>query len=280
MSNYRNRVMLAGVTISKYEGRKQDKKVTAEVNEAKKAVRGAARVNKDLFTKEALSAIKTSAADAYNMHYKLTLPWGDDGYRVLPIDLYLDYIGEMSVIKGRFEEAVKEFIINYAEHVEEARRTLGAMWDFYEYPKREEVAQKFRFEIKLLPMPDAADFRVDIAEAEVAVIQADITRRINTSITEALKAPVRQLYDLITHMAAKLGDPNAQFQYTMIENIRELVALFPKFNFADDPALTQIADEAKLLITHSADALRNNPTVRSTVAQQASTLANKVSGWL
>lgn len=277
---FRNRVMLAGLTISKYEGRKLDKKVTDEVNTAKNAQRNASRVNKDLFTKEAIAAYKNAAQEAYMMHYKLTLPWGDDGYRVLPTDMYFDYITAMTTIKTKFEEAVKAFLIDYNEHVQEASKMLGSMWNEHEYPKRDEVATKFRFELKMMPMPDANDFRVDISEAEQSAIQADITRRVNESIIDALKEPVRRLYDLMKHMAEKLSDPNAQFQYTMVENIRELLTLFPKFNFTNDPTLTAIANEASVLVTHSADTLRNNESVRSATAVQARALVNKVEGWL
>jgi hypothetical protein len=280
MSNYRTRVMLAGLTISKYDGRKLDKKVSREVNTAKNAVQGAARVNKDLFTKDALSAYKAAASEAYEVHYKLTLPWGDDGYRVLPVDMYFEYLQAMAAVKVKFENAVKEFIMDYDAHVEEARKTLGDMWNQYEYLKREEVAQKFYFDIKLMPMPDAADFRVDIADAEVAVIQADIQRRLNESVVDALKDPLRKLYKLMSHMVEKLNDPESQFQYTMVENIRELVGMIPKLNFTNDPTLTQIANDAKLLTLHSADTLRNDFAVRNAVASHAQTLINKVEGWI
>lgn len=278
--NVKERVMLAAINISKYEGRKRDKDATDEIIIQKNARKGSARVNKDLFTKEALSPINTAAADARAMHYKLTLPWSDDGYRILSVDLYQEYLAEMMLIKRRFEEAVIEFIKNYDMHVEESKRNLGNMWNPYEYPTRAEVAAKFRFDLKLMPLPDATDFRVDIAKEEIILIQQDIKRRVDESLAAALKDAVSRLYSAMKHMADKLADQEAQFHYTLVENVREMIDLLPKFNFINDPTLTQLANEAKVLVAHNADTLRNNVTVRSETAVKARSLVNKIEGWM
>lgn len=76
-----SRAMLANVSI--WEARKQDKKLTAEVNHAHNAKDDTARVHKSLISRAALSAIDGIAREARRMHYARTLPWADSGTRIL-----------------------------------------------------------------------------------------------------------------------------------------------------------------------------------------------------
>lgn len=280
MSDYRNRLMLTAVTIRKYEARKQDKAVTAEVNESKHARSGAARVNKDLFTKEAMAKVNEAASAARLVHYKYTMPWSDEGYRILTTELYQDFLTNIAVCRQNFLVAAAEFIRNYESHKEEARIHLGNMWDANDYLPAADLINKFSFDVKLMPLPQATDFRVDIADEEIKMIQADIEQRVTASLADGLKAPIEKLFKAVTAMSEKLSDPEAQFQYTLIENVRDIAALLPRFNFLNDPHINQLASDASQLTAYSADQLRTNPSARQHVVTHANALINKAQSWL
>ena len=279
-SKYRHRLMLTAVTIKKYEGRKQDKEVTMEVNASKHARTGAARVNKDLFTKEAMAKINEAASAARATHYKYTMPWSDEGYRVLTTDLYVDFLAAISNNRQQFIQAAAGFINNYDAYKEEARVHLGAMWNENDYIDKSELMAKFAFDVKILPLPTGQDFRVDIPGDEIKLIQADIEQRVATSLADALRAPLERLHKAVSAMYEKLSDPEAQFQYTLIENVRDIASLLPRFNFLNDPNIAAMAHEAQQLTAFSADQLRTNPQARQQTVSNAGSLANKVSSWL
>lgn len=280
MFEYKTKTMLAAVSISKYEGRKRDKKATEELSVAKHVKNNAARVNKDLFANSAMSSINTAAMNARLIHYKYTLPWSDDGYRILPVELYNEYLRNIIKYKHAFEDAVKDFIVNYEQYINEAKQVLGNLWNELDYPPRNEVARKFSFEVKFMPMPDAKDFRVDIAEQELVLIQEDIKRRTDKAVVEALRDPLLRLHEAIKHLAEKLSDPEGRFHYTTLDNLKELIELLPKFNFVRDPTIDALADELKNLVVYSADTLREDKAVRSEVAQQAHDFINKLEQWM
>lgn len=280
MSEMRTKLMLTAVTIRKYEARKQDKAVTAEVNESKHARSGAARVNKDLFTKEAMAKVNEAASAARLVHYKYTMPWSDEGYRILTTDLYSEFLANISICRQNFLTAAVEFIKNYEGHKADAQIHLGNMWNEDDYLPAADLVNKFSFDVKLMPLPQASDFRVDIADDEIKMIQADIEQRVTASLADGLKAPIEKLFKAVSAMSEKLSDPEAQFQYTLIENVRDIAALLPRFNFVNDPHINQLAADAQQLTRFSADQLRTNPAARQQVVTHANSLINKAQSWL
>ncbi len=83
--------MLCGLRISGWSARKLDRKVTDETNHAHGAASDAGRYNKALLAKDALAAVVTAANAARTFHYARTLPWLDDGARILPAAAYADF---------------------------------------------------------------------------------------------------------------------------------------------------------------------------------------------
>ena len=82
-------------------------------------------------------------------------------------------------------------------------------------------------------------------------------------------------------MAEKLADPKAIFRDTMIENTRELCALLPRLNFADDPNLEAMRQEVEQsLAGNHPDALRNDPDLRRDKAAEAKAIMDKMRAFM
>jgi hypothetical protein len=63
----------------------------------------------------------------------------------------------------------------------------------------------------------------------------------------------------------------------MVENAKELCALLPRLNFADDPDLEAMRQEVETkLISHHPDALRNDPILRSNTAVAANDISRRM----
>ena len=78
------RAMLCSLSISMWSARKHDPEVSEEIATRHGAQADAGRYHKVLLPKEALAEILKIVNEARQEHYFMTLPWGDDGYRVLP----------------------------------------------------------------------------------------------------------------------------------------------------------------------------------------------------
>jgi len=94
--------MMVDLHISVYTGRKQDKSTQAEVvaNKGAKSKR-AASVYKSLFAEcKELDELTKFQARVRAEHYRLTLPWNDQGARLLPTRALLDYQKRMEQFRN------------------------------------------------------------------------------------------------------------------------------------------------------------------------------------
>jgi hypothetical protein len=84
--------MVLNLQIGIWQGHRLDKEASRKVTEEANANADAARVNKHLVPKDALKAI-TAASTAVRAHfYSKTLPWKDNGDRLLTRLLFCDFI--------------------------------------------------------------------------------------------------------------------------------------------------------------------------------------------
>ena len=234
------RAMLAGLTIAQWSGRKLDRQVTDETNRAHGAAADAGRFNKSLVSRDALAEIVSIANGARKEHYARTLPWHDDGNRILSASGYQAYTAAMRALRIKFDDAVYMFLRDYPSFVVNARARLNGMFHESDYPDASEIATRFRFRTDLWPMPDAADFRVDVGDDAAAAIRADITARTEAAVDAAMRDVFTRVSDAVGRMAEKLsatrethkGDAAAIFRDSLVENVRELVNLLPSLNIS------------------------------------------------
>jgi hypothetical protein len=70
------------------------------------------------------------------------------------------------------------------------------------------------------------------------------------------------------------------FHDTLVDNVRDLVALLPGLNIMNDQRLADIATRMQGLCRDDADTLRDNPTARASVAAEADAILREVSDYM
>jgi hypothetical protein len=273
-----SRAVLAKLNLSVWTARKFDKRVTADVVADHGAAADAGRWNKALVARDALSGITTAASRARDTHYTLTLPWSDDGARILPVTAHAKYVAAMRGNRTVFEEAVESFVVNYPAYVEAARARLNGMFNAADYPAPAEISGRFNWSNGLDPIPCGADFRVDVEDA----IRADVDRRVRDATGAAMADAMRRVADVVGTMAAKLADYRPAvdghgaagvFRDSLIENVRDLAGILPDFNLTDSPAFRRVAETVAVLSRPEPDAYRTDDTLRAEAAATAAALA-------
>jgi hypothetical protein len=260
------------------------------VNESHGAANDAGRYNKLLVNKEALAPIQSAISAARTFHYSRTLPWQDDGARLLPAAAYLDYTARLRAIRADFETAVDEFIKGYSEHVEAARKRLGNLFKPEDYPGADEIRHRFGFDTIINPVPSGDDFRVALGEAQAELIRVEIEERAKEQLQEAIRDVYRRVSEVCERMVEKLrnyvpGNDNSKaqgvFRDSLVENVRDLAQVLPMLNITADPKLSEIAERMRRELTrHNADTLRENEDLRSEVATAAASILADVSDFL
>ena len=290
MTALSERAMLARLNIRQWSARKLDRKVTDEVNTAHNASPDAGRYNKRLVSKDALATIQKVANEARKMHYARTLPWQDEGARILSTAGYLDYTGKVRDLRAEFESAVDAFVSGYPDFVTDARSKLNGLFQETDYPPADDIRSRFAFSVAIDPMPVSDDFRCQLDAAQAEEIRADIEARTRDAITAATRDVWTRISLVVGHMAEKLKEykpavgPGARaegvFRDSLVENVRDLVAVLPSLNITGDPALAAIADRMQSLCRDDAAELRDNASARASVAAEADAILADVGQFL
>lgn len=286
-----SRAMLARLTICQWSARKLDRSVTDKVNRDHGAAHDAGRFNKLLISADALAEIQRIAGAARAMHHHFTLPWQDDGSRILPAAAYQDYAARMREFRRDFEAATAKFLSEYPAFVADARARLNGMFNPADYPDAADIRSRFSFSTPIDPIPDAGDFRVSIGDAQADAIRAEITDRLQDATRASVRAVYERIGEAVGRMAERLnaykpadgrgGKAEGIFRDSLVENVRELAAILPALNITGDPDLSALADRInRALIQHDAETLRETDSIRRNVAAEAAAIADHVSAFL
>jgi len=271
--------MLATLNISVWSARKLDRTATAKTTNDAGAVADAARVNKHLMAGQdtLLRAVATVASAARGDHYALTLPWSDNGPRILSVELWKDLTRKLQDHALAFQAAVDAFIEDYAQARERARFQLGALFSETDYPAPAVVAQKFSFNFEFDPLPTAGDFRAELTDADADMIRKEIEARAAGRVATAMRDVWSRLYENVARITATLPAYEAgnvkRFNDTIITNLRDMLAILPGLNITGDAALAAIADRAQTeLAGLQPQTLRDDPTARSRATASATAI--------
>ena len=107
-----NSAVLVELSISSWSGRKLDRKVSAETNQAKGARADAVRANKNLFAgSDKLEKINNYVSSARQEYYAMTLPWSTSGTRLLPFVQIFDFKTWVATKEKEFQDIVDDFLL-------------------------------------------------------------------------------------------------------------------------------------------------------------------------
>ena len=275
---FQDKAMLVDLSISQWGNRKLDKQVGREVDTQHQA-QDAGRYNKILLDKLYLADITKVVSQLKDSHMTATLPWGNNGQRLLPSALFMEYSGKIRSLKSDFETAVNDFVRKYPAAVVAAEKRLGSLYDAGDYPDSGDIVNKFDIELNFAPVPTANDFRVDIGKEEARMVRARITEYAETQQRAAMKECWSRLRTTVEKIHERLSNEDAVFRDSLIENARSLVDLLPKLNISEDAELeTMRRDVEKHLCAYAPQRLRDDKELRAQTAQAAQDLLGKMFG--
>jgi hypothetical protein len=269
--------VLVVFTSSSWQARKTDKQVNLEIVARHNTDERATSVRKSLLPMDAASyeAIGTAYTAAYETHRKNTLPWLDNGARILPSANYEAYANAMRAHKDAFEEAVRVFLTEYPTLRQNARQYLNGMYRESDYPDLATMVGRFSFETKVYPMPDAADFRVNLSADTIASIKANVEQSSQDALRNAMQDVNTRILDALSAMQSRLAEPKGIFRDTLFTNLAELVEIAPRLNITNDPALTARCEEIKAQVLQCApETARKNPAERQRVLAEVNRIAD------
>jgi hypothetical protein len=273
--------MLVELNISTWTARKLDKKVSAEVDLAKGTKTSAVNVNKNLLAGTGfLDTITKYAANARAWHLSQTLPWSDNGLRLLPITNFVAYKEQLNTLESNFNALVEKFLVAYPNLISASAFQLGDLFNRDEYPDVDKIAKKFKFGCNFLPVPMAGDFRIDINEEAKQELVNSCQQAYEERLNNAMRDAWSRLHEHLLRMSERLENDekgnNKVFRDSLVENAVELVNLLKHFNLTQDPSMEQARAELYDAIkNHDAESLRKNFVAREAVKAKVDDILSK-----
>lgn len=263
------KAMLVELTIRQWTARKHDKTVSQEVDKGHGAS-NAGRYNKILIDKESLDPISKAGNALRTYHYSVTLPWGNNGQRLLPSSLFMDYRQEITTLRREFDRQVEIFLNKYPALVNEARTRLNTLYDPNDYPSLSSLRNAFGVDMEIFPVPTAGDFRVDVANEEKQALQKQVEEATAQRQTAATKECFTRIRDTLQRMKNQCVPGKTRITDSLVESVREITTVMDALNVAEDPELTRITQLMRDELLVDAETLRKSPTTRKVVGDRAS----------
>jgi hypothetical protein len=271
MPTIQENALIVVFSASMFNPRKTDKKVTDEVIANHNAKNDAGKFVKAIISEAAVKPIQAVIGEARTFHYANTLPWLQDGGRIIPLAHYQTYKVKMEAFKARFSTAVDEFCANYANAIEDARERLKDMFNPSDYPS--DVATKFSFTTTCFPIPSGNDFRFGLSSGLSDEDRDQLTAGVNSAVQAVEQLGIREVADRVKtclrSIVDRLGTPGAIFRDTLIGNLAEVAALIPVLNITNDSCLQDLQRDIQPLTTLNPDALRESRAQRNDACQKA-----------
>ena len=273
--------MTVNLSLGIWQGYRLDKAASKKVTDDAGAEADAARVNKHLIPKESLKDIVAMSGQIRQHFYSKTLPWKDNGDRLLTRKLYAPFVETHQALVGEFRTAVEDFLSKtYPQAKMRAEFRMGDLFNPADYPASSELRHKFYVALDIDAVSEAKDFRVALDKESVATIRSDIETATNERLEKAMRSVWERLAQTVGHFAEKMAGDSV-FRDSTITNLEELIDLLPGLNITADPNLTAVYEDLRrTLIGYDPKDLRKEPTVRYEAASEAQRIMQEMTGFM
>ena len=186
---------------------------------------------------------------ARSSHYDQSLPWDDQGSRLLTVANYERYTELLNVLRERVVRERACFIEDYDDYIDQSRMDLGRLFRIEDYPSKEALQGKFAIHYRIVPVPDADHFMAKLASGDTDRVKRDIEHQIEERLHDAVADLYQRLGEAVERVSERLQeDENGKplvFRDSMIENIRGLVDVVPRLNIFGDDHLARLCEQVK-----------------------------------
>lgn len=260
--------MVVDFNASVWTARKKDRKASDDITNMNYAAKGVANVSKNLLGDcEELRAVQKFAANVRNIHYSMTMPWSDNGSRLLTTAQYFRYNTVMTDLQDEFRRLVDAFLQEYEWEITRAQAKLGDMFNRDEYPTRDSLETKFGFRVSYTPLPEAGDFRIDIGNEAMDQIKSQYESHYISAIQTAMNDIWHKLHDNLTTLIRQLdvndeGKGNRLYD-SVFDRALELTEMLGTCNVTQDSQMEAMRQQLeRALRGTNLDRIKKSPTLR------------------
>jgi hypothetical protein len=281
--------VLVSIDTKVWSATKQDRGISNEVSDAKRADRNAGKYVKNLLADHPKhKAIVNYRQTIYNWTKRRTYRWNDANDLLPSVDVprFKQEFGEH---KMKFDTLVEEFLNSYGAIVSDMAFKAGDMFNRSDYPVVDELRHKFSVELYVSEVP-MNDFRCGIANDIADDLFDTYSRQAEDIVTQVMleqKSRFIEVMKSISHCCGfdEIGvDDNTgetkvkkrKIYDTTLLKAKEMCETFKGFNLNGDPELEEArAMLEKALADVDAEDIRESDAVRSSVKEDVDSILSK-----
>ncbi|HET6423250.1 MAG TPA: hypothetical protein VFG20_06175 [Planctomycetaceae bacterium] len=212
----------------------------------------------------------------------LTLPYPEPGIRLIRQDDLSTFDEQLQIFRADLGVAVHGLQNRYDELQSAARQRLGTLFNPRDYPESllEEFAVTWEF-----PTVEPPEYLRRLNPALYEQECQRVQQRFQEAVSLAEQAFLDELARLVNHLTERLaghddGKPKV-FRDSVIENLTEFFERFQRLNIRSNAELDALVEQTQQIVQGVApQQLRDNETLRQTVATQMATVQASLDGLL
>jgi len=240
------------------------------------------------------------ASEMYQYFVKYTLPHSDDGWRILPNNLYFEVSGELAQYASKLEQYDYNIVTNYNHIVADDVQLRMTAWYqaaaravaenrpqppqpcANDYPTLDHIKRLLYVRYYFEPISTATDFRYAVTDQDksrLSELLAQVESNAKAELYDRMLDPMRAF---IKKLAVPIGQEGSIFRDSLIGNLNELLGHLPKLNINGDPTIQQALDDLKQIVTpyvFNPSQLREDQAVRDAARAKMEALTAQLEGY-
>ena len=255
-----------------WTGQATDAQAAGVVEQNAQAKQGTARVTKYLVDRSYIDSILRPRNKARKFIEAKSAPWAATGARIIPASDLPEVLEELGKFKADFEEAVGDLVDDYDALINEARLSMGALFDSALYP--DQLQERFSLQVMVSAVPTKNEFRFQLPDHVKESLDHDFSNIMTDAVEDMQRSLIKQCAAPLNKLVAKLTDPNAkQFHATTFSNLQDAADLVDRLNVLGDADITAAVNGLRSLTGINVGAVKDDKAYRAQVASKAKTVA-------
>jgi hypothetical protein len=268
-----NAAVLSTLSITRFSNAKPNKKVTDDVKLRRALGQASGKWVQNLLDPEFIAPLVRSGRDIYDYHVAHTLPYDNNGTRILLASYQQEYSRRMEELCGLDRVAIGVALASYEAKVKEAKTTHGDSFDAGQYPNIEGFAAKFTVTLKYDPVPSSNHFSNQLAKGHLDRMQQQFNQRTQEIVRQAEADAWRQLIAPVQHIVTTLEKDDPKIFDSLIGNVNEVLGRLDAINLTNDAQLKAFAAATRERIANiNVESLKASSINRNRTKQAAAAL--------
>lgn len=198
-----------------------------------------------------LRALTRIQSRAYHTHLRMTAPWGNSDYRVLPNVNLLDYMRQMAAFVDELNDAKAALRPKLPALIQQAISNNNGLCSATDYPAPDDLLSRFSITAEYEPVAPAEAFG-SLPEGFAEVFESRYAERIKSKLSGAIRRKSDELRSLVQDFNGVLNSANPKFYQSTLDKISETAQALRAIDLTNDERLAGACSHAEAIAAVSA----------------------------